>query len=555
MFKRTMKTFTKETVSSVVTETFAPMRDGVLLYTRITEPKPQGKRPCVFTRTPYPPKEDIVLPCPPDIDENRYTKAGYVYITQYVRGVSASQGECVPYINEKNDGLDSLDFIRSQNFYNGEIFVYGGSYPATVHLSYLGTHPADIKAAAILIQTDDLRNRDYMNGCSTLAYASWYLSMLSKHYTPEQREALNAIYKEEYKKLPYKTVLRRTFNKFSSEYGVKTPDISSYEHRLSNPPEYNPDDISYGGSNSAGALDNIKIPVLLIDGYYDFYYNGMARMWEKMSPETRACCSFAIGPFGHAFNFSPACGYKADNALLPEDMVLSWFDSARNGTPNPYLTPGEVFRYVMGEDKWLSSPDFIKKRPGYTPLYLAANGTLSKSARRAELSYIYDPACPVDIPVHSLKLQPKRKRKDGVLTFYSAPFTEDAFIDGAPALSLSVKSDCEDTAFFARLSFENEDGFWNLCDTMGTIAFFKEDYNPGDAALLTLDFTPICLRLKAGMRLRLDVSSASSISSTFAAFVPHTNTRGLWSEATETKTARNTVICGESKLLLPIKDF
>ena len=104
----------------IIQEEFFTMRDGVRLYTRMVLPYENGKFPIVFFRDPY----DAPLngePCPPEKYENNlFLQNGYAIVYQHVRGSGDSEGEMRPY-REREDGLDTLEIIRSKPFYNGEI--------------------------------------------------------------------------------------------------------------------------------------------------------------------------------------------------------------------------------------------------------------------------------------------------------------------------------------------------------------------------------------------------------------------------------------------------
>lgn len=79
-------------------EVMIPMRDGVRLSTLVKLPaEGEGPWPAVLQRTPY--------------DKNRgadaggnYTKRGYAYVVQDVRGLFASEGEYKAFENDQNDG-------------------------------------------------------------------------------------------------------------------------------------------------------------------------------------------------------------------------------------------------------------------------------------------------------------------------------------------------------------------------------------------------------------------------------------------------------------------
>ena len=147
-----------------LSEQFLKMSDGILLYTKIVLPRKEGKFPIVFMRSPYEDKTELGSSSVDDYKDNLFVKNGYALVYQHTRGKGNSEGICVPY-NERQDGLDTLNILRCMDFYNGEIYITGESYLATVHLCYLDTNPSDIKGAALSIQTDRMFFRNYRNGC------------------------------------------------------------------------------------------------------------------------------------------------------------------------------------------------------------------------------------------------------------------------------------------------------------------------------------------------------------------------------------------------------
>lgn len=58
---------------------------------------------------------------------------GYAVVIRHCRGRGKSDGDCIPYINEREYGLDLQQWIRKQSFYNGEIFLKGKSYLTSVN--------------------------------------------------------------------------------------------------------------------------------------------------------------------------------------------------------------------------------------------------------------------------------------------------------------------------------------------------------------------------------------------------------------------------------------
>ena len=160
-------------------ELMVPMRDGVCLYTALVRPANVQKGPQVIVRTPYVGSNSDL----PKVSQKAapYLNAGYGYVLQHCRGCGRSEGDCIPFINERNDGLDLLAALRKHPFYNGEFFLNGGSYLSAVHYAYLKDKPADVKGAFLPVMEDNRYNAIYRNGLFKMGlYGSWYAKRMYK---------------------------------------------------------------------------------------------------------------------------------------------------------------------------------------------------------------------------------------------------------------------------------------------------------------------------------------------------------------------------------------
>ena len=115
-------------------------------------------------------------------------------------------------------------------------------------------------------------------------------------------------------------------------------------------------------------------------------------------------------------------------------------------------------------------------------------------------------------------------------------------------IKLRVRSDCEDTCFYIRLSLDKKEGAYGLRDDIRKISEAAPGYRPGEAADLDFVFDEHAFQIAPGERIRIDVSSSA-----FPYFVSHTNRKGLFSEIESAKIACNTVIAGGSYLLIPVE--
>jgi len=91
-----------------------PMRDGIKLATDLYFPKIEnGPFPVILMRTPY---NKVILKAYGDY----FSKNGFVYAIQDVRGRFESQGDWEPFINEGEDGYDTIEWLAAQDWSTGK---------------------------------------------------------------------------------------------------------------------------------------------------------------------------------------------------------------------------------------------------------------------------------------------------------------------------------------------------------------------------------------------------------------------------------------------------
>src|ERR1043166_850879 len=101
-------------------EQMVPMRDGVKLATAIFLPEGAGPFPVVVQRTPYG-KEAFSTGAP------AWTKAGYAFVVQDSRGKGKSEGAYHPFVEDPQDGYDTVEWCATQTWSSGKVGMYGAS--------------------------------------------------------------------------------------------------------------------------------------------------------------------------------------------------------------------------------------------------------------------------------------------------------------------------------------------------------------------------------------------------------------------------------------------
>ena len=444
-----MPLHTEENEILIAVDDMVTMSDGVRLYTRYALPKGKEKCPVVFMRTPY------EQSCDKHYDIEKYANDklamsflthGYAVLVQHCRGKGDSEGVCIPYENEDSDGLETLDYIRTLPFYNGEIYITGESYLSTVHLSYLYKKQSDIKGACLCIQTDRLFFRNYRNGLNyKLNNINWWSSMVDRLYPKKDLSRAQ--------ERPYIDCARRVF-------GVDVPQFTdtlihnTCDEYWQNDPKWN-------------VVNSLDMPVLFVEGWYDFYVEGMTDMWRRLPEKTKEKSCMIIGPYGHATCLSPKFEYSMPNGNIPDGWVAEWFDSIRENRPFKYAKYGKINYYSIGADEW-HAKEYPKSEDKYLRFPLSDLSLCAREKGVKDVTYEYDPN----------KLQNKYRSfgiyraheagsADSILSFVGDEIENEQSFFGCVKFHLAVSTDCEDTAFFARIYFVDGDDAYNLTEAFG----------------------------------------------------------------------------------------
>ena len=511
-----------------------PMKDGVRIYTYGTVPAEGVKCPIVLSRSPYVKERPI--------DGPSFARAylahlrrGYAYVCQHVRGAGMSEGKRVPYEDERSDGLELLDYVRRLPWYNGEIFLEGGSYLSSVHFAYLDTNPPDVKGAALFIQEVDRYNVCYRNGFFKAGlHGGWYCKEYWKtdHALPRNKKVTFADF---------------PLAEFSRRYwGRPEPALDNVlTHPRTEDPYWRSDQAGSGRDYRAALLKS-TMPVLLKTGFYDIYTEGVCGMWREMPPSRRANCALLIDAYDHGSRLAKDLrgtmgefpgGLRADEHV----EALDWFDSIRAGKPCPGAAANRTRYYALWENAWHETPA-LEDGPRRVAFRL---GTDTRG-------YVYDPKRPLPVFPGSggicfggMRPQPEPGFRDDVLSFVMPPLGERLDVRGRMTADLAVASDCEDTCFYARVSVKKPDGRWYLLrDDITSLGFQLGDYAPQTKRTLKFRFADHAFRLEKGDVLRVDVASAC------AQFAPHANVKGDQFAVCEPKVAHNRVFAAESELAL-----
>ena len=505
--------------------------DQAELFTIICLPHNNGKFPTVIMRTPYDDADEFVPEeqlCQNKLAElSCWIDNGYAIVYQHCRGTGKSTGDCIPHVYEREDGLFLQDWIRKQSFYNGELYLYGSSYKASVHF-LTAPFADDIKGAVLQVYDCKRYNGLYRNGFFKIGLmGGWYVRMYKKKSIRNKNYTA-----ESYNMLPLSDFSKTVFG----ENAVQLDEILKH-------PKHNDD--FWQALPDYKAYDTIKhadIPILLLTGFYDIFTGGIFDMWNSFDNTTKSKSALLVHPFDHKCNGEiQAINFENGNVNKEfQNFQIKWFDSIRE-SKNPPFEKGKVTYYKLFDNIWCCDDFYTADK--YQKIVLGKD----------TITYEYNPDNPATFKgglstnFGGNVWQDKPDLRDDIITLYTPEFTEDTFVKGKIKAKLKVKTNCDDTCFYVRISLCKPEGDYGLRDDINQISNFCDDYIPNTEIEMNFSFDEHAFVIKKGEKLRVDISSSA-----FPLYVRHTNNKGLFSEQTTTKKATNTVILEDSYIQIPI---
>lgn len=500
------------------------------LFTAICLPNETGKFPTVIFRTPYLDPKDIETDEKAvdavEIATSTFMENGYAVVFQHCRGCGRSGGDCIPFINEREDGLFLQQWVREQPFYNGEIYLCGSSYTSSVHY-VTAPFASDIKGAVLNVKDSERYNFMYKNGFYKSGLnGSWYVEMYKK----------NSLKNKNYVPETCNTLPLLDFSK--TVFGEK---VEALDEILRHPNKS--DDFwntRFGGGEERDAIKHANIPILLTTGFYDIFTGGVFDMWNALDEETKAKSALIVHPYDHGC-IPSGQPIQFDTATVFQkygDYHVKWWDFIHKGK-EPFIELGKVTYYKLFGDEWCTD-DFSQPEKNMT--FKLGEG---------ERSYVYNPYAPATFKgglstnFGGNAWQDEPNSRYDIISVFTPEFEKDTFIKGKMKAKLCVKSDAEDTCFYVRLSLVKEQGYYGLRDDITQISNFNINYKPNTEIELDFSFDEHAFVVKKGEKLRVDISSSA-----FPLYVRHTNNKGLYSEQTTAKIAKNTVVLDRSYITI-----
>jgi hypothetical protein len=425
-----------------------------------------------------------------------YARQGYIVVTQDSRGKYQSEGEFKPFHYERQDGLDTIEFVKNLPRCNGKVGMYGFSYVGATQLQPAVENPEGLTAIAPAFTNDGYyEDWSYKNGALHLAFLQSWSTFLSLDQAARKGkpEAFRKLLKnskhpcEEYDHLPL------------TDHPHLDPDITPFYYEWLAHPTF---DEYWKKWHLGDKYKNMQVPALHIGGWYDIFVEGTIRNYTGLA-QFNNHQKLIIGPWYHMPWANSVgdiyFGEEANNAI--DDIQIRWFDYWLKGIDNGIMDEPPISIFVMGENKWRHENEWPLARTEFIPYFIHSKGRANslngdgyldriKPGKELPDIYVYNPFDPVpSIGGHSCcnagltPMGPKDQRpieiRNDVLIYTTEALTEDLEVTGPVEAVIFATSSANDTDFTVKLLDVHPDGkAINLLEGIQRASYKDSNENP-----------------------------------------------------------------------------
>ncbi|MEU2916507.1 CocE/NonD family hydrolase [Streptomyces massasporeus] len=465
-----------------------PLRDGtVLLADRWRPTSNRDDLPTLLMRSPYG-RSNMLM----DKMIRPLAERGYQVVVQSTRGTFGSGGAFDHLRCEREDGIDTLEWLVKQSWCGDAVVLYGSSYLGYAQWVVGDVLPPQVKAM--------------IPGISESAFTLEFLRKES--FSLETTLGWGVLVAEQERSFPLLRAALRT--RKERRAGLTLPLNQADTAAIGRPAPYFQNVLAHDAASefwqvldrSTGVAD-ITVPVSTVGGWHDVFLPGQLRDYRTLQDAGRTA-RLTVGPWAHT-------SQGVERATVAEALDFG-LAHARGEEPSDRAP---VRLYVMGEEKWREFPSWPP--PGYQPqrFHLHPAGTLATDPppESAPDVYRYDPTDPtpavggvrlaLGVKAGSVDNTALEARPD-VLTYTTPVLDEDVEVIGEVSAEVFFRSSLPYADVFVRLCDVDEQGrSTNVCDGLISLT----DADTSSCAMVTL--WPTAHRFRAGHRIRVQVSSGA----------------------------------------------
>ncbi|WP_404287334.1 CocE/NonD family hydrolase [Glutamicibacter arilaitensis] len=381
--------------------------------------------PVVLERTPYGKRSsrdsdqsvhDQAVPQPSEIADF-FVQRGYIVVRQDCRGRGRSEGDFVKYLNEGQDGADTIAWITSQPWCDGRVLMNGVSYSAHVQTAAAALSPTGL--AGMFMDSGGFSSAYEvgmrMGGAFELKQATWAF----RHAVRSPEAAVNPVIASGLAEVDVADWFRQTpWRKGNSPLSL-TPEYENF--LLEQWANEKFDD--YWSQPAIYARDSYDkfpdVPSFHISSWYDPYVASATENFQQLSARKTSPAYLLLGPWIHGkrcqkyagdVDFGPNAYFDGNLAASYLDFRADWMDEVlrSNSTADKR---SRVTYFLMGGGsgrateqgrldhggRWEQASTWPPENTQEISLYCSPQGQLITEPVAAETSitYSFDPNNPV----------------------------------------------------------------------------------------------------------------------------------------------------------------
>lgn len=470
------------------------MADGVVLKTDHYAPRAPGLHPTLLMRLPYGRRGFGPV-------AEAYAERGFHVIVQACRGTERSGGAFDPFANERADGLETLEWIKAQPWFDGRIGLTGPSYLGYAQWAICDALP-ETAAMAVKVSTADFRPVVFPSGAFHLnLWLSWLQVIEGLRTRPLATAA--RMFSGDIERRTERAAL--TLPLLHADRAVTGHTVGFWHHWFGHAID---NDDFWTDLDHRHRLSDTTPPVHFISGWFDFMIDPLLADYQRLVD------------LGHRPYLTVGTWFHIAEELQRDNLreTLVWMRARLMGDESG-LRRRPVRIHISGRNEWHEFEQYPPGPPSPQTWRISADRALTAFGQSGtgRDCYRYDPMQPTPnlggaifafTGAGSVDQSSLESRAD-VLTYTSTTLTEDLTVIGQCRVSLRAKATLPNVDFFVRLSDVGPEGVSrNICDGFVRVTpETPEDGSGGWTIALPLHATAHSFR--PGHRLRLLIASGA----------------------------------------------
>jgi putative CocE/NonD family hydrolase len=468
-----------------------PLADGVRLATSLVLPRDgDGPWPTVLIRTASPAHEPGE---PTAVIGRLVAEMGHAVVIQECRGRYASEGTFAPFVHEAGDGGEAIAWIARQPWFDGRLALVGWGYAGFAAWAALSASPRPVAALVAIFAARDPYTLLRPGGALALDLALRWGVGLGEH---ESCEPSRLDLERGLEHRPLREADRVTCRR-----------VEWFREWIDHPVRD-----AYWAAR-VPALPDPAPPALLVAGWRQSALAAQLADFAALREQARRsggpAPELVLGPWPGG-QLSRRETRRTRSHADSESLRATLDFLARHLRGEP-AQPAPVRVFLRGANVWRETSDWPFPETEPTAFFLcsaghangrAGDGTLAREAPADDAppdGYRFDPRDPV------ISDDDAAAWRDDVLCYTSEPLAEPLTLAGPVRAVLFAASSAAVTDFTASLTVVTAEGRAHaLCDGV-----LRSRGAPDAVRRLELDLGAAGIRLVAGERLRLSVSSSS----------------------------------------------